>query len=581
MKNIKILSLLFLTVLLLNACKKDKTEEPVPTGPSTTVVTNISGMVMDTWGYPIQGVTVTCGTQTRTTDYNGTYSFLGLTVPKDRCILKFEKASYYTVSRAVMPKSGSYTQTEITLIPYSWTNSSSASFASSSAYTMYLGSTGCEIDFPANAWINEGSGLTYSGDVTVYAAFLDPTDMNYGKYAPGGLMIGKTTATDEVMIQPYTGLIVEVFGTSGEKLNLDPNAKANATVRFQIPTNMQANAPADIELWDFDMTAGVAGAGGSAAKQGDKYVGEVIHFSSWTCENICTGLPAIINGKVTDGTNPIAGVPMVVGSSIVYTDINGNFSQKVPAGINVPVGIKPGYLGNTQNPLFIGPLTNEEVYQIPSDFVLTTISYITGQLVNCTGTPVQGNVIFNSYSQMSSSPTDATGHFSIPVSTSMMYGYLIAHGNTTTTEQYINIMSLPYDAGQITLCPPIPTGPNQITFNGTLYNSFTENSSEVYMGNMTSIYLYDPITYDHIQLQLNGITTGTYTIDTANVYVNGTVGGSTSGTHFESAAGGTITVTKFNPVGGLIEGTFTAVCRLTGYSYTGKFSVVRGQDIRK
>jgi hypothetical protein len=571
MKSLKIILVLTIGVLLLNSCKKDRKDEtPLPTGPATTTTIHISGVVVDAQGWPISGVEVKCGTKTATTDYNGAFAFFNFVSPIEKCVITFHKANFFTGVKTFRPEAGKYMPVEVTLLPFNWSNASTAYFNSTQAYTMYVGSTGCEIDFPANNWVVESTGAIYSGDLTVYAAFLDPTDVNYGKYAYGGLMMGKTATAENVYLEAHTGLVVEIYGNSGEKLNLDPNAKASATIRFQIPAGL-VNAPSTIEMWDFDMAAGIAGAGGSAAKSGDKYVGQAQHFSYWSCEKICSGNPATIKGKVTDGSNPIPGVPVLVGSAIIFTDINGNFSHIVPAGIQVSVGIKPGFLGVNQNPLLIGPLSNDEVYNIPSDFVMSSISYINGQLVNCTGTGIQGHVMFNSSGYLSSSPTSSTGHFSIPITTAMMYGYLTAHGNTVSEERFLNISTYPYNAGTITLCPPIPTGPNEITINGSTVNTWTMKEGSVYGGQSTSIYLDNSSTGDHVSISFIGTATGTYQVTYPDAVVNGTI----NGVHFESASG-TITVTSFGAVGQLINGTFSCV---DGYgssgSYTGKFSVQR------
>ncbi len=573
MKAFKFLVIIATGIVLFSACKKDKTEDPVPTGPATSVTVNISGVVLDTYGSPLPGVEVKCGNKTATTDANGTYCILSYSSPLDMFVITYSKASYFKGTRAFRPVAGKYNVSEVTLIPYSWSNAAQTTFASSTVYTLYIGSTGCSILFPADNWVVESTSAVYTGNVTVYAAFLDPTDVNYGKYAFGGLMLGKTT-TDTVYIEPFSGLIVEIYGAAGEQLNLNPGVKSSATITFQIPTGI-TNAPATIDLWDFNLSGGITSVGGSAAKQGDKYVGEAQHFSYWSCEQIRTGNPAVINGYVTDGNLPVANVPVIVGGTIVFTDANGYFSQKVPAGMLVKVGVKPGYLGTNITPVSVGPLANDEVFTITPDFVIPSVSYINGQLVNCTGSGVQGYVMFNGTGFVSSALTDAGGCFSIPITTAIMYGYVTANGNALTESQYISITSYPYDMGQITLCPPIVTGPNEITINSETYNTWDIKEGGVYMGNTTSIYLYNNTSGDHVSIYFNGVSTGTYTVDGTAVYANGQGGGN----HFQSESG-SITVTHFGAVGQLIEGTFNCVDSISG-AYTGKFSVERQQDMTK
>jgi len=581
MKNLKFLLILLITLSIGFGCKKDKEDnEPTPPpGPTNTVMTHITGIVYDQNGNALSDVTVTCGNKTTTTNQFGVFAFLNFTSSKERFDVIFEKPNYFTSKRSAVPKSGEYSEIEVTLIPHNWMEASTVSFQSNTSFVLNVGVSGSEITFPANAWIVKGSGASYNGTVYAKAAYLDPTLPDYSKYSIGGLMIGADTQNKEVMLNPYGGLIVEVTGAAGEILDL--NSTTPAQISIKIPESLELNAPAQIDLWNNEVRAGgTAGAGGSASKQGDKYVGEVLHFSYWSCEDICPGKANLTGTVVNASGQPVSGVPVIVGSSIVYSGIDGKFTKGVPSGITFNVLIKPGYLGQQANPMQIGPLSDNENYVIPTNFVISNFTTVKGKLVNCQGVGVKGRVFISWYGGSSGALTDNLGNFSVAVANSVYYADLVAFGNNMSATKYININNNPEDIGNVVLCPPIQTGINELTVNGSKFSDFIQksgyydsnhNSSSVYASNWDEGMMFE--------IWFQGNSTGNYTITGHDRNRSGNGGYLYFNEMSHSLESGTISVTKYGAVGQLIEGTFSGV-DYEGFQISGKFSVQRESDYR-
>ncbi|HEY0046950.1 MAG TPA: hypothetical protein VGB44_09605, partial [Flavobacterium sp.] len=140
---------------------------------------------------------------------------------------------------------------------------------------------------------------------------------------------------DEAALETYGMLNVELRGASGQKLQIAEGHKAEMSMLID-PSQM-ASAPSSIPLWHFDEAVGYWKQEGTATKQGNKYVGEVSHFSWWNCD---APFPTIILNVTVVNSNgdPMSNVQVGIIRDqqqypyIGYTDADGNISGLVPAG---------------------------------------------------------------------------------------------------------------------------------------------------------------------------------------------------------------------------------------------------------
>lgn len=116
------------------------------------------------WGdpAPFEGVKVTSGDQTATTDANGYYQFGSVKVVNGRAVLKFEKKGFMTVVRSVPMQEGM--RLDVTMVQ----SDSQEGFEASNGQVLSLSSfdhtATMTIELPANGFVRE-NGSAYTGIV--------------------------------------------------------------------------------------------------------------------------------------------------------------------------------------------------------------------------------------------------------------------------------------------------------------------------------------------------------------------------------------------------------------------------------
>ena len=393
MKKLTLLSLLFLTLF---ACRNNQDEtistEVSENQPDITIVdydpevravtATLFGLVADENGNPMPNAAVKLDNNTTTTDDKGLFLFKEITMNGAGTYVQVNRNGYFNGSDRFFPKEGSVNYSSIIMLE----RSNTGSFVSSQG-GLIESQEGISLDFPAGS-IVKANGETYEGTVEVSARWIDPTADNLSEIMPGGLE-GINTDAEEVAIASFGMMAVELESDAGEALNLGNDLKA--TLSFPVPAELLANAPAEIPLWYFSETYGIWVQEGSATLQGDKYVGDVAHFSFWNCDYpyplvelsgtvvTASGVPVVdawVSLTMTDGTTRGA-----------ITDNDGFFSGKVPQDETFVMEVSQYYDCEIMFTDNIGPfsvdtdLGNIEIN--PVDLL-----EISGTITNCAGDPV-------------------------------------------------------------------------------------------------------------------------------------------------------------------------------------------------
>lgn len=575
---------------IITGCKKDKTDDITPTDPTKTTIV-LSGAVIDVNQAPLSGVTVKIGSLQTVTETDGSFYFSSVTVSKDRFVVEFSKTGYFSLNRSAIPEAGVPIDMEVGLISETdFTYAGSKSFSSTISDSLEM-SSGCVVSFLANSFVTS-TGAAYTGMVNVKAAYLDPTMTNFPMFVFGGDLYGKDNAGNDVMLNPFTGLNVIITDPSGNKLQLDEANAIKATVRMQIPNSLLLSAPASIDLLEYNPIMGVSQSSGTANKTGGKYMGQVGHFSFWSCQVTTPGI-AVISGRVTDSNGlPVPGVNVRVGHTMAKTNINGDYIKKVPTGVAMVIGIFPTYYGTVINPIPCTALSDGQTFT--ADFTVPAMRKVYGRLVNCAGAPIVGRVAIDWYSYTTytnvhtSCFTQNDGVFELFMETSATSANIHAWGNGTDTIKYFYPSTDPYNYGDFVLCPPVQLGPTRLILNGGQFSNVTLNG---FNGSRMGKLIYDTAgVARHIQIsaygsdgdlyiQTNGVHTGQYTVGTkstptiVSMYIM-----STTPYFQDTLSTGTVNITKIGGENvGLIEGTITGVSS-TGVNVSGQFSVPRGPN---
>jgi hypothetical protein len=207
-----------------------------------------------------------------------------------------------------------------------------------------------DVTFPANAFVNE-NGTPYTGEVHVEMAAMQPQTAGFFAAFPGefeGLRDDGTTV-------PFVS-----FGIADVNLlNADKSAPVRladgvtAELTMDVAPTQKASAPATIPMWYFDPATGRWIEDGTATLDGNLYVADVEHFTTWNwdmpVESICQ-----IQGVVEDAEgNPVLDARVFsqgVQSGIMdeaYTSATGAFSVRGLAGEGFQVwAMKGSYVSN-------------------------------------------------------------------------------------------------------------------------------------------------------------------------------------------------------------------------------------------
>jgi len=268
--------LLILIATLFFCCNNE--DSPNQTTESSydqgiSVSRNFHGLVLDTSGNPISNATVSIGTSTVQTNTNGLFSVANASVKERFAYIKVSKTGFINGSRVLVPKIGD-NQVNIMMIP----NTPTATVSSGVNSEVAL-SNGTKVKF--SGAFKDANGNAYTGNVQVGLYHLKPSNTYLSEIMPGSLLASNANGESKVL-ETFGMLHVELTGSNGQKLNLANNTTAE--ISLDIDVSQLSSSPASIPLWSFDETTGMWKEEGSASKVGNKYVGNVSHFSWWNCD---------------------------------------------------------------------------------------------------------------------------------------------------------------------------------------------------------------------------------------------------------------------------------------------------------
>jgi len=417
----KIQSLLWLLLIAVTFSSCESNDDNNNSGPDdTTFAENFGntaardfiGQIVDVDNNPIQGVTIKIGSSTTQTDINGVFMINGANVYERFAYITATKTGYIDGSRSMVPTSGK-NNVKIMLLPN--TPIETIQSGVTSEVSIY---SGTKVVF--DGAFEDANGNDYSGAVQVAMFHLTPTDENISKLMPG-MLYAQTETNQQAILETFGMLNVELRGSTGQKLNIKEGHTAEITMR--IDDSQLATAPSSIPLWHFDETKGYWKQDGVATKVGNKYVGEVSHFSWWNCDAFSQMVTLTVTVVDANG-NGISnvGVGLIANGNtwpaMGYTNNDGLVSGLIPANQTLVLNVYPDFYScNTSNIIYtttIGPFTtNTTLPNIVINNTPTTMSSeVIGNLVKCDNTNVtNGYVILNRAGGYSVSPV-TNGAFS-------------------------------------------------------------------------------------------------------------------------------------------------------------------------
>jgi hypothetical protein len=376
-------SLSFSLGFLISSCQKEISGGP---GVSSNRI-NVEGVVTGPGGIPLQNVLIRAGSVEIMTDANGSFRVSNTQFTTAETFITASKAGYFTGSRTFFARSNSNNFLKIQLLP----KTEAAAINASSGGTVPVGNA--TITFPANAFSN-ADGSAYSGTISVKAAYLDPTNPKINEQMPGDLR-GLRTNGDLRGLRSFGMMNVELETAGGQKLKLKNGVTAQLS--FPIPSSMSSVAGASIPLWYFDETSGLWKEEGVALKSGNRYTGNVSHFTFWNVDDPFQYVRLEMR-IVSPSEQPIPGARVeltsLVDSSTTYdyTDLTGFVDGYVPINVRLRRDIY-----NECNALIssteIGPFSADTDLGLVQVTSSTNQQTITGTVTNCNNLPLASGYV--------------------------------------------------------------------------------------------------------------------------------------------------------------------------------------------
>ena len=421
MKSTKIISIfLFTFLLLMSSCQKDdgnsgggEQQEIIPDTFSEYFGNQVSrdflGNVMDTNKNPIEGVTITIGNQTATTDSNGVFILNNASVNERFGYIKAEKTGYIHGSRSVVPSNGT---NKVTMMLLEATVVGSVNSGSTETITANDGSS---VSFDGNFIKEDGSA--YSGSVDVIMHHIDPADEDMEMQMPG-MLYAENEEGAERMLQTLGMLAVELRGNGGEDLNLAEGSTSE--IKIPVDASLMGIAPATIPLWYFDEANGYWKEEGIATLQGNMYVGTVAHFSFWNCDIPAEAVTLCVT--TTNEDNSILNNLYVTISSATfgtrggYANDNGEVCGFVPSNESLELNVY-SYDDCGESPLHtetVGPFTaDSSIVVVVPDNTDVIEETVVGLFNTCDGDVVTDGYVQVTYSGQTFTDAVTDGSFEV------------------------------------------------------------------------------------------------------------------------------------------------------------------------
>jgi len=396
MRTLHALLALFLVTIAIGyiSCQKDLKGDTVvniiPVDDQTKVTASVEGYITNEKGQPVNGATVTSGSANTSTDIKGYFRFNNIQLSKNNGYVKVNMPGYFTGSRSFVTNAGRVNHVLIQLIPKIKAGNINA--AAGGSVTL---SSGIVISLPAGSVVNASTNAAYTGTVNIAAAWIDPTGTVLTEQMPGDLR-GIKTDGSEAGLQTFGMVTVELTGSGGELLQIATGKKA--TLHFTIPVSLASSAPGTVPLWYFDETAGRWKEEGTATKNGNTYVANVNHFSTWNCDAsfpLVEFSARLITDKGSPLVNATIKIRMVSNNAfgIAITDSAGFLHDKIPANETLVLEVydQCNSVIYSQN---LGPFSsNVSLGNITVINTTTQLITVSGTLNDCNNLPVANGYV--------------------------------------------------------------------------------------------------------------------------------------------------------------------------------------------
>lgn len=390
---------LCILIFCMYSCKKDSQEkhpgpDPVKVDLTSKISCSISGYVSNEDGDPVKFAQVFSGDKQTTTDKYGFFSIVNVSLPETAGLIKVVSSGYFMGYRTFSPQKDKGSFVRIGLIAKKEAGVVDAA-SGGEATTL----EGGKIVLPANGIVVAAGGTPYTGEVHIYARWIDPaagTGLQLGVPGDGR---GADNSGFLKLLTSYGIMAVELAGDGGQLLQIAPGK--TATINIPIPSSLSSTAPATIPLWSFNDSLGLWRQEGVATKTGNVFAGTTSHFSFW---DGAVGADLVnVKAKIVDASaHPLAnvaiaitpvGVPLNAGySGLGFSDADGNVTGAIPANSNLVLQVMTPCSTPAYAKSFSSASADVDLGQITGNMGQSAVT-ITGTVTNCDHQPVNDGYI--------------------------------------------------------------------------------------------------------------------------------------------------------------------------------------------
>ncbi len=564
-------------LFFLSGCTKDDDQlSPDPFFPSQeTFKAPLFIEVYTPDGFRVSNAKVMLGAQEGYTDASGLLYLKEATVGAT-AYLTVEKEGYFHASRRFYAMPGKAQTIRIILL----SNSRIAFFNAGDGAVLPLEDQ-ATIRFPKGGYVLD-DGDSYEGVVVISAKVIAADDPDLSLMMPGDL-VGVNSAGQLGALGSLGMITVEMKTPNGDKLKFKDDVEA--TMEMIIPAAMTDKAPSTIPMWYFDEYAGVWKEEGVATRAGDRYIGQVRHFSFWNYDAWFSTIEWGASFAYEDGS-PASQVKVCITidnlgtSKCEYTDAEGSVHGLVAKDERLGLTV----LGACNEVLYesvLGPYSGNALIGPVSIANSGALSRISGYVVDCLHKPLSDGFVKVSTGRESYYliPDPQTGAFESIVS-SCIGGNITVFSYNNTDMTFSDVRTVPYspviNTDTLLTCSTleeyaiieIEGFPNPIYFDSLEFRIFEEYTSiraEDISGSMFGVWF-------------EGSTIGSY-----YAMKDSGVRGVIDSIQFQSLGPLRITIDAYGAAGEYVTGKVQGKVHtsefgpIPEYQMTGRFSVRRDQ----
>lgn len=547
---------LLLGVVFFIACQKDS-DEFIPNVESEEFINNINGVVTDENDLPIDNAMVKFGNDVTFTNSHGIYQFKNVKVDSRHNFIVITKEGYYEGNRTFRNnKNGTLDQyTQLLRKEFD------RSFNSSVGGVVEKGTVALE--FKPNAIVYDATGDNFEGQVQVSIFTLDPTDVTTTLRMPGDLS-ALDSENNYNALTSYGMVYVELESSNGEKLQVKEGM--TVTMTNIINSDIVGYAPSTIKMWSFNYSNGLWVEEGSASLQGNSYVAEIPHFSTW---NYDFNLPAVNLSLrlINDEGKPLVGLHVWIslensyGGGHGFTNGDGSISGAVSKDEKLILKVLDGKCNYPILEMEIGPLS------VDTDLGDIVVNHndgdsynITASFINCDGEEVtNGYVVIDNSRYFFDSGDFSVEVFNCDVTEDVDF-QVVDLDQLKSSNVFSITTSEDVDLGVVSVCGDEPNffqikcdalDIDQIGLFELVALSFS-SEKQLYGAAMDSLSQNDLyiIGLRYPDADLNNFTLGTFNITSGQIEDNwnGDVG--------FTATSGTVTIDEYNDAEDYIRGSY-------------------------